>query len=74
MGALGDYLNKNVENVEDISIFFFSIVLVSFILGMFYGGYYQYTHAFYYPFYVLAFILLVKVLVDKSRKKKPAKK
>jgi hypothetical protein len=74
MGAVGNVLNDILEKIEDITIFFIAYTLIVFVAGQFFGRTYAGTEIFWYPLYLLLFVLIIKVLVDIGRGRKKEKK
>lgn len=74
MGIVGDALNKLWEGVQDVAIFFFGYTLIVFIAGQWFGVVYSKTEIFWYPLYALAFLMVIKILIDIGRGRRASAK
>ena len=72
MGIVGDALNDIFNKIEDLFIFIIAYTVVVFVAGSWFGILYGGTEVFWWPLYLLAFVMIVKVLMDISRAGKKA--
>ncbi len=70
MSAVGKAITEVFNKIEDVTIFFISYTLIVLIIGEFIGAVYAQSEAFWYPVYALFIVLVIKVLMDMSRKGK----
>ena len=67
MAFLGDAINDVVKGTTNITLLFAGIVAVAFVAGMFYGLAFQGDNTFWWPVYVLVFILLLRIFSSFSK-------
>lgn len=73
MGIVGSVLNDILEKIEDLTIFIISYTLFIFVAGEWFGIYFKGKEAFWYPLYLLFFVILIKILLDFGRSGKKKK-
>ncbi len=64
MGILGKVVEDIFDAIEDLLFFMASYTLIIFILGGFFGAYYKGTEIFWWPLYLLAVVLFIKIVKD----------
>lgn len=64
MSFIGDGLKDIVEGTTNVTLLFSGIVAVAFVCGMFYGVAFESRNTFYWPIYILALILVLKVITE----------
>jgi hypothetical protein len=67
MGTTSQILHDIVEGIDDITTFFITVILGTFILGQFYATITQGRHEFWYPVAALLIILGLKAFRDMVR-------
>jgi len=70
MSTVGKAITAVFNKIEDVTIFFISYTLIVLVIGEFIGAAYAQTEAFWYPLYALFVVLVIKILMDISRKGK----
>lgn len=74
MSIVGDALGNIFNAIQDLFIFFVAYTIIIFIAGQWFGIVYGKSDVFWWPLYLLGFVMVVKVLVDIGRAGKKSEK
>lgn len=69
MGFVSNLLNDTIQGTTSVTLLVAGSFALAFVAGMFYGEAFKGQNTFWWPVYILVFILVLKIIHDLTGKK-----